>query len=109
MPARPDPLAAPLPVASERVYADKDGNLVKADNPDRVTLVAAAGVQVPEQYRGAYETFAGQASEPAPAAPENAEVQERAAARAEREAQMPELRTERLEEKRAEKSAAGRK
>lgn len=35
-------------VATERLYLDKDGKVVKAGNPNRATLLVAAGGTLPE-------------------------------------------------------------
>jgi hypothetical protein len=40
-------------IATERTYVDAEGNIVGPDDPNRVTLVAAAGAPVPQEYEAA--------------------------------------------------------
>jgi hypothetical protein len=40
-------------IATERTYADAEGNIVGEDDPKKVTLVAAAGLPVPKEYEAA--------------------------------------------------------
>jgi hypothetical protein len=59
--------------AAAKVYLNSQGEMVGADDPDKTTLVAAAGAPVPERHLAAYEAFvaaSAPAEQPAAAAPE---------------------------------------